>query len=87
MRIEEALTAHMPRPQYAKFNLDAGVRADLKSRMESHEIAMRTGVSTQDEARALEEKEPLTPEQKAEWLAMYGPQSRSPQPAAMREQQ
>lgn len=71
VRLEEALTAAMPRPQYAKFNLDANVRADLKTRMEAHEIAQRAGVATNDEVRRLEDRAPLTPAERDEWLTAW----------------
>lgn len=71
-RVEEALTAHLRPAEYAKFNADAIVRADLKTRMEAHEIALRTGMETQDEGRALEDKPPLTDDQRKQWAATYG---------------
>lgn len=73
-RFEDALTANLPRPQYAKFNLDALARADLLTRMQSHEIALRIGLETNDEGRALEDRAPLTGEQKAEWQNTYARQ-------------
>lgn len=72
VRFEEALSSLMPRGQYVKFNADAIVRADLKTRMDSHAVALSVGVETQDEARRLEDRPPLTDEQKAEWAATYG---------------
>lgn len=74
-RFEEALTELLPPAQYVRINLDAGIRADLKSRMEAHEIATRIGVETNDEARALEERAPLTPEEQKQWQSMYGPRA------------
>lgn len=71
VRLEEALSAAMPRGVYAKFNLDANVRSDLKSRMEAHEIGLRAGVIAQDEARRLEDRPPFTPEQQADWLLSW----------------
>lgn len=71
VRIEEALSALMPRPVYCKFNLDANVRADLKTRMEAHAIAQRSGVETNAEARRLEDRPPLTDQERADWLAMW----------------
>lgn len=71
VRIEEALSSAMPAPVYAKFNLDANVRADLKSRMEAHEIAQRAGVETNAEARRLEDRPPLTEQERADWLALW----------------
>jgi len=71
VRFEEALSALMPRPQYAKFNIDAIVRADLLTRMQAHEIATRVGLETNDEAREIEDRPPLTTDQKAEWVDTY----------------
>lgn len=72
-RIEDALTDLFAGRTYVKFNLDAGVRADLKTRYEAHEIGTRIGIVTNDEARAMEERPPLTPEEKAEWQSLYRP--------------
>jgi HK97 family phage portal protein len=71
VRFEEALSSLMPRPQYAKFNIDAIVRADLLTRMQAHEIATRVGLETNDEAREIEDRPPLTTDQKAEWVDTY----------------
>jgi HK97 family phage portal protein len=84
VRVEEAISTIMARPVYAKFNLDAGVRADLKTRMESHEIALRTGLETQSEARRLEDRPPLSDLERAEWLATWRPPN--PTTPATREQ-
>jgi HK97 family phage portal protein len=70
-RVEETISDLLPKPQYVKFNLDVIVRADLKSRMEAHDIAQRIGIETNDEARAVEDRAPLTPEQKSEWLDVW----------------
>lgn len=77
-RFEEALTDLLPRPQYARFNLDAVSRADLKTRMEAHEIATRIALETNDEARALEERPPLTADELAQWQTIYGSQKAAP---------
>ncbi len=58
---------------YCQFNMDAGIRADTLTRMQAHEIALRTGIETQDEARAVEDKPPLTPDEAAAWLNAYRP--------------
>ena len=70
-RMEATLNTLLPPPQYAKFNLDALARADQKTRMETHRIALETGLETLDEARALEEKPPLTADQKTEWQHLF----------------
>lgn len=77
-RFEWALTAARPRPQYVKANMDALIRTDIKSRMEAHEIALRTGLETNAEGRALEDKAPLTPEQVTEWQTFYGARKAAP---------
>ena len=49
----------LPQRQYVKFNLDAIVRPDLKTRWEVHEIRRRIGAANIDEIRALEDEPPL----------------------------
>ncbi|WP_062516481.1 phage portal protein [Demequina gelatinilytica] len=75
-RFEEALTSLLPRGQYAKFNLDAPLRAEPKERMETHKIALELGLETLDDARALEEKPPLTDAERAEWITTFRPAAR-----------
>jgi HK97 family phage portal protein len=72
-RFEAVLDRYLLGSQYMKFNLDASARADLKTRMESHQLAIASGIETVDEGRALEERAPLTPEQKADLAAMKRP--------------
>jgi HK97 family phage portal protein len=86
VRCEDAFTNAMPRPQYAKFNADALVRADMKTRMETHQIQLDIGLETQDEARRVEDKAPLTDQEKADWLALYRPTQKQ-QPVNTREGQ
>ncbi len=74
-RFEEALSNLLPRPQYARFNLDAVSRADLMTRMQAHDIALKNGLETNDEGRALEERPPLTPDQINQWQNLYGPRA------------
>lgn len=71
-RIEEHLSTKVPGQQYAKFNLDAMVRADLLTRYQAHQIGLSTGLETLDEARQLEDRPPLTPEQLQQWKDNYG---------------
>lgn len=58
-RFEAAFNRYIPNG-YTKFNLDAGARADLKTRYEAHQIAIQNNFATVDEVRALEERPPLT---------------------------
>lgn len=70
-RFEEAFSSVLPSRVYVRFNADAMVRTDLLSRMTAHEIAQRSGIETNDEARALEDRPPLTTAQRSEWLTMW----------------
>ena len=58
-RCEASLTELLPRGQYAKFNIDALLRPDTKTRYEAHKIALDAGFLTLDEVRELENREPL----------------------------
>jgi len=58
--MEEAITRHLPRGQTARFNLDALLRTDTKTRMEGHALAINAGVYDEDEARAIEGMPPRT---------------------------
>lgn len=71
-RIECAMTDLLPRPQYVRIDLDKASRGDMTSRMMAHSAALTAGVETLDEARASEDKPPLTPEQVQEWQEWYG---------------
>lgn len=80
VRFEEALSALMPRPQYVRFNIDAMVRADLLTRMQAHEIALRIGLETNDEGRAIEDRPPLSDAERTRWQDDY---AKKPEPAPM----
>lgn len=77
-RLENHLARIMPPFQYIKLNADALIRTDSKTRAEVHEINLRSGMETMPEGRALEDREPLTDAEKADWLKFYGKQT--PQP-------
>lgn len=66
VRIERALSHLLPRPQYAKFNVAAIERADLKTRYEAHRIALgpTKAFETVDEVRGFEELGPTPDELK-----------------------
>lgn len=68
-RLEAHLNMLLPGTQYVKFNADAIVRTELKTRMEAHEIALRTGMETHPEGRALEDRPPMTDAEWQQWLA------------------
>lgn len=71
-RLEQHITRLLPENQYLKFNPDALIRTDSKTRMEVHEIALRIGLETQDEGRELEDKAPLDTEQLEQWMRIQG---------------
>ena len=77
-RIEDAVTPFLPPGQYAKANMDALARADLKTRMESHEIGLRIGLETIAEGRALEDRPPLSADDINQWQNLYGPRAGQP---------
>ena len=74
-RLEQAFTRLLPPGEFVKFNADALIRTDTKTRHEVHKLALEMGLETQDEARAIEDRPALTDEQKAEWLTQYRPTS------------
>lgn len=59
VRLEEAFSSLLPTDAYVKFNADALIRADTKTRYEVHQIARTIGLNNTDELRQLEELEPL----------------------------
>jgi HK97 family phage portal protein len=59
VRLERAISALLPRGQFVKFNAGALLRTTTKARYEAHEIGIRAGFLTVNEARALEDLPPL----------------------------
>lgn len=64
-RFEEAFTNAMPRGTQAKANLDFLLRGDTLTRFRAHEIGIRAGFLTRNEARLLEDRPPLTAQEEA----------------------
>lgn len=58
-RLEHALTALLPRPQYVKLNVNGLLRGDTKTRFEAYGIAIDKKFMVPNEARDLEEWVPL----------------------------
>jgi HK97 family phage portal protein len=65
-KLEESFSVLLPRPQYVRFNLDSLLRADTKTRYETHALALTQKFKTVEEVRADEDLPPLTDAQKAE---------------------
>jgi HK97 family phage portal protein len=59
VRLETAFSALLPDRQYVKFNSDALIRADLKTRWEVNQIRVNMGAANVDEIRAQEDEPPL----------------------------
>jgi HK97 family phage portal protein len=59
VRLEAAFSALLPKPQYVKFNVDALIRVDTKTRYQVHQIARTIGLNNLDELRALEDMDAL----------------------------
>ncbi|MGE0359011.1 MAG: phage portal protein [Burkholderiales bacterium] len=68
-RFEQALEAHLRPGTTVKANLDAVLRADTLTRYQAHEIGIRAGFLLDDEARAYENRPPLTSAQRAQLKA------------------
>lgn len=64
-RFEQTISQHLPRGTYARADLDSILRADTKTRYEAHAIGIASGFLTDDEAREIEGRPPLTPAQRA----------------------
>lgn len=62
-RRERALSRFTVRGQYVKLNTGSLLRADLMTRYNSYKLGMSSGFLAEDEARAFEDREPLTDEQ------------------------
>ena len=71
-RLETHLSRLLPAGQYVKFNPDALIRTDLKSRLEAYQIGLNSGVYRQEDVLDLEDRPHWTKPQKAAWKEMYG---------------
>ena len=58
-RLERALSRHMPRPVYCRFNADAVIRVATVDRFRAHGDALRSGWKSRNEIRRLEDLPPI----------------------------
>lgn len=72
IRRELALSRLLPKPQYVKFNTDSLLRLDPATRAQMLQTQITSRVITPDEARELENRPPLTPEQTAQFHNLFG---------------
>lgn len=63
--IEEAYTQLAPTGQTARFNVDAFLRPDTKTRYEAHQIGLQSGFLTINEVRAIEGLAPISSTEQA----------------------
>lgn len=68
-RFEQTLSLAMPRGTVTRANMDAVLRADTLTRYQAHVLGITAGFLTDDEARELEHRQPLTDEQRAQVAA------------------
>jgi HK97 family phage portal protein len=66
IRIEKALSALLPNKQFVKLNVDSVLRADLKTRYEAYKIGIDGKFLLPAEAREMEDRRPLTDDEKEE---------------------
>lgn len=71
-RLEHHWGLLLPEGQYIKFNPDALIRTDLKSRLEAYQIGLNAGVYRQEDVLDLEDRPYWTKPQRAAWKEMYG---------------
>lgn len=58
-RLEEAFETLLPGRRYVRFNRDARIRTDVKTRYQVHRVSREIGLRNIDEIRALEDLPPL----------------------------
>jgi HK97 family phage portal protein len=75
IRRERALSKLLPRPRFVKLNSDAILRMDPKTRSEMIDTQLRNHTVTVTEARALDNRAPLTDTQMAEVLTHFPPKA------------
>jgi len=59
IRTERAFAARLPQRQFIKFNVDAKIRADLKTRWEVNKTRVEMKAASLNEIRAQEDQEPI----------------------------
>ena len=85
IKLEHALSRLLPPGQSVKFNVDALLRADLKTRYEAHDIALKGGWLSRDEVRSIEDLPPL-PDGQGKAYALAPPALPAPEPQQQRIQ-
>lgn len=73
IRREKALSKLLTSPRYVKLNTDALLRMDPETRAKVLQRNINARLVTNSEARALDDRQPLTAADKAEFVEIYGP--------------
>lgn len=79
IRRENALSRLLPKPRFVKFNVDALLRMDAKTRADTFKVAIDSRILTPTEARLIDDHPPLTESEAAEF-DRYWPVKQAPQP-------
>lgn len=82
VRRENALNRLTPRPRYVKLNTDALLRMDPQGRAMALKTQIDARTLTPNEARELEDRPPLTPDQLAEFDRLFGSPNKPPAAAS-----
>jgi HK97 family phage portal protein len=80
-RLESALFGLFPERQFVRFNMDAAIRTDLKTRHEIYQIDRAIGFASIDDLRAIDDLPPL-PNGEGARYAPLGSASKSPSDSA-----
>lgn len=78
IRREVALSTLLPRPRYVKLNTDALLRMDPEMRGKTMNGAITTRRMTVTEARALDNRLPLSPADEEEFVRLFGNPNKAP---------
>ncbi len=73
IRREKELTKLLPTPRYVKMNTKALLRLDPETQQKVIRSQVESRLLANAEARGLDNRQPLTAEQKAEFIEIYGP--------------
>lgn len=80
-RREETLSRLLlPAPRYVKLNADALLRMDLKGRYDSYAVAINSRFMAPSEVREIENRQPFTTEEEAEFARLFPSKAASPAP-------
>ncbi|MGW4426423.1 phage portal protein [Streptosporangium sp. NPDC004631] len=82
VRRENALNRLTPKPRYVKLNTDALLRMDPQGRAMALKTQIDARTLTPNEARELEDRPPLTPDQLAEFDRLFGSPNKPPAAAS-----